>query len=374
MRHLFLAGMALAATSLVFAQETLVSKHPAHTVGNYSAYRYESQPAVCPPGNIDSPIPLTESKRVLDELVESPVLSKKVEEWTNLALYSVSTLNKDDVAVSFMELCRESGGPPHFGHLYGNEPFYASSIAKLFYATALYNSLQQNNIAMGKALRKDVGLMLHEDDHDATNRIIDYITATESGPELGKAAFLKFAEKRAYPNNLFACIGFQNHNVIQKMWSCDPYGRDVQLLGQKLNANYENSNRVSSNHAMALMYLLREKAIVSPRTGCDILENIERSVEQKKIGPLQGIADGLPPGSKIWSMQGYTRQNFNEVALVTLPNHKQYILCVMTRYPGNYPTVFIPQLSKIVAHRMMTRTGDDTPSDGGLLARPRSGE
>jgi|GEM_PF-2457282 hypothetical protein len=374
MRKLLLAGLTLAAASLAVGQETQVSSNPAHTVGNYSAYRYESCAAPCPPGDINAAIPLVESKRVLDELVESSFTSKNVEEWTNLALYAVKDLNKDDVAVTFVELCRESGGPPHFGHLYGNEPFYASSVAKLFWATALYNTLAQNNLELSLPLRKDVGAMLHLDDHDATNRVVDFVTATESGAELPKADFFAFAKKRGYTNWMFRCIGFQNFNVNQKMWPCDPFGRDLQLLGLRLNQNFENSNRVTSNHAAALMYLLRENAIASQRASCDIMQNIERSVPQKKIGNLQGIADGLPPGSKLWSMQGYTASNFNEVALVTLPNHKQYILSVMTRYPGTYPTTFIMELSRIVAHRQMTRTGDDTPSDGGLLARPRSGE
>ena len=71
MRRLILTGMALAIASLGVAQESLVSRNPVQTVGGYSAHRYVSEPATLPPaGGGDSVIPLCETKRVLDELVE----------------------------------------------------------------------------------------------------------------------------------------------------------------------------------------------------------------------------------------------------------------------------------------------------------------
>ncbi len=373
MRRLLLAGVTLAIAALACAQETQVSKHPVHTVGGYSAHRYESQPRSCPPGGFEAAIPLVESKRIVDELVEAPSMSRVVENVTDEALYSVTGLNKEDVYVSLLEVCRESGGPPHFGHLNGNEPVYASGIANLFYATSLYFKVQQTGAGMSKTMRKNIGAMLHEGDYAAANWVVDYVSGTRSGDALPKPEFMEFAKKRSYTNWLFSCVGFQNFNVMQKLITGDPEGRDLQLLGQKLNMNYENSNRLTSNHAMALMYLLTQDAVVSKKASCEIKENIVRSVEQKKIGTLQGIAAGLPVGSKIWSVQGYTRQNFNEVAFVILPNNKAYVLSVMTRYK-DYPTFFVPQLSRIFAHRYMTKTGDDTPMDGSLNVRTRAGE
>jgi hypothetical protein len=372
MRRLILTGMALAIASLGVAQETLASRNPVQTVGGYSAHRYVSEPATLPPGGIDSPIPLCETKRVLDELVESMVLSKNVEAWVDEALGTVMTLNKEDVAVSFIELCRESNGPPHLGSFQGDIPMYASGASKVVYAIALGHKLQQNNGRVGGKMRSDLHAMLADGSAEATNRIVDAVSGTESGDELSGGDFRSFTKKRNYANWMFQCVGFQNFNVNQKMWVGDPSPRDLQLLGAKQNLNYVNSNRMTSNQAAALLFLLNENAVISSKFSCQLKDDMTRQVTQVKRGALSGIAAGLPHGSRMVGIQGYTKQDFNDIQLVTLPNARSYILAVMTRY-NETPTNFVPNLSRIVSHRMMTKTGDDNIYDGGYLARPLAG-
>jgi hypothetical protein len=365
--------MALAIASLGVAQESLASRNPAQTVGGYSGHRYVSQPAtVAPGGGINSPIPLCETKRVLDELVESLVLSKKVEEWVDEALGTVMGLNKEDVAVSFIELCRESGGPPHLGSFQGDIPMFASGASKLVYAVALGHKLQQNNESLDGKMRSDLRAMVADGDAGATNRVVDAISGTQSGGELSGGDYRYFVKKRNYANWMFQSIGFQNFNVNQKVWIGDPSPRDLQLLGAKQNLNYANSNRMTSNQAAALLFLLNENAVISRKFSCDLKDDMTRQVTQVKRGTLAGIAAGLPHGSRMVSIQGYTKQDFNDIALVTLPSSKSYILAVMTRY-NEYPTNFVPNISRIVSHRMMTKTGDDNIYDGGYLARPLAG-
>ena len=294
MRRLILTGMALAIASLGVAQETLASRNPVQTVGGYSAHRYVSEPATLPPGGIDSPIPLCETKRILDELVESMVLSKNVEAWVDEALGTVMTLNKEDVAVSFIELCRESNGPPHLGSFQGDIPMYASGASKVVYAIALGHKLQQNNGRVGGKMRSDLHAMLADGSAEATNRIVDAVSGTESGDELSGGDFRSFTKKRNYANWMFQCVGFQNFNVNQKMWVGDPSPRDLQLLGAKQNLNYANSNRMTSNQAAALLFLLNENAVISSKFSCQLKDDMTRQVTQVKRGNLSGIAAGLP--------------------------------------------------------------------------------
>lgn len=372
MRRLLVLAVILAFGAVVWAQETKVSKHPYDTLGNASAYRYDYNAATECPHTDDSAISLAETRRMLCDIKESPILSKKVEEWVTLALSGVQDLNKEDVFVTYLELCRENNGAPQFGHLNGDEMQFASGIVKPFYATALLYSMQQNKLKVNKALKDDLKAMLHSLDNDATNKLVDYMTGTKSGPELGYPEFCDWAKKRDYANWFFVNAGFQNFNVNQKIWTGSPSPRDLQLLDEKLPLNYANSNRVTTNQAAALMYLIDVEAIVSRSASQMLKAYMYRPVEQEKVAPLPGIAAGLPVGSQLISMKGYTDKNYHDVAVITLPNGKHFVLAVFTKY-NKYPTTFVPQLSKIVAHRLMTKTGDDEPSDF-LNARPLAGQ
>jgi hypothetical protein len=372
MRRLLVLALSLAFGAVVCAQETKVSKHPYDTLGGASAYRYDYNVITAPPHTGDSAIPLSETRRMLCDIKESPLMSKRVEEWVNLALSGVQDLNKEDVFVTYLEICRESGGPPHFGHLHGNEMQFASGIVKPLYATALLYSLQENNLPVNPALQQDLIAMLHHLDNGATNKLVDYMTGTKSGPQLGYPEFCDWALKRDYANWFYVNVGFQNFNLNQKIWTGPPPPRDLQLLDEKLPLNYANSNRMTTNQAAALMYLINVEAIVSRCASQMLKSYMYRPLEQEKLVPLPGIAAGLPIGAELISMKGYTERNYHDVAIVTLPNHQQYVLAVFTKY-NRYPTYFIPLLSKIVAHRHMQKTGDDEPSDF-LYARPLAGE
>lgn len=370
-RLLVLLGL-VALCAVAFAQETKVSKHPLGTRGNESAFRYDYTHEVLPPGTADAPIPIDDTRRLLCEIKESPIMSKHVEEWVDLALSGVEGLNKEDVFVTYLEVCRENMGPPHFGALHGDQMEYASGIVRPVYALALMYALQQGKLPVNQPLQRDLVRMLHNLDNAVTNQLVDYLTGTKSGPALGYPDLCKFALQRDYANWFYVTLGFQNFNVNQKIWTGAPSPRDLQLLDEKLPMNYANSNRMTTNQAAALFYLIDIEGVVSQCASQMLKSYMYRPVEQEKLVPLPGIAAGLPVGSKLISMKGYTDENYNDVGIVSLPNGKHYILAVFTKY-NTYPTMFIPILSRIVAHRNMIKTGDDEPSDF-LYARPLAGQ
>ncbi len=360
----------LALGSLAIGQQTLVPKRTSPVRSCESAWAYRPHVAVCPPGDSKAAIPSEETCRVLHEIMGSPLLSKSVEEWVDLGSGACHGLNKEDVAVAYLLISRENHGAPHLGHFRGEEPMYASSLAKLFYAVAAYKKMQDRCIRDSK-IESDIVAMLRDDDHEAANRVVDFISGTESGEKLSGGDFRAFARKRNWVNRYFESLGFEGLNVNQKFWVENPSPRDLQLLGNKLAQNYENSNRVTATQAAELLYLIYADAIVS-KEACDKIKRaIERRLDQEKIGPLQGIAAGLPSGSKIWSVKGFTYQNFNEVALVQLPNGQVYALSVLTRYADHVKN-FSTQISRIVAHRAMVHTADDDRNNAYLVS-PRSG-
>lgn len=293
-----------------------------------------------------APISAAHTRGALDGLVNSVELNKWVNEITDLAIASSGKIRKDDVSVTYIELSDSVCSPALLGDVNGEEMRYASGIANLYYAATF---LKHKGKSAGNLSTNDKNYLysaLHNGSLAAANQIVEGVRANG-----GVSAVNKF----------FNSIGFTKFNVKQRFMTGDPTDEDLRLLGRKLNVNYENSNRVTSNQTAAAFYLLSQNALVSPGVSADLKELMFHPLEQKQNGPLQGIAAGLPIGSKIITVNGYTVRNYHETALVHLPNGKSYILSIMTGYEG-YPTIFIPQVSRIIANRVMTKTGSDDPA------------
>ena len=292
--------------------------------------------------SVYSAVPASYSSSLLCNLRQSDRINRSLNEIVDQTLSSVRTINKEDVAVSLIEICPEDGCQPAIGSVHGEEMLYASGFARLPYAAATF-------AAEGKVsgqLKADLMASLRDADYGATNRVIDNLRS--SG---GSDAANKFLYQ----------LGFQDFNVNQRFVSGEPAGDDADSLGRKLTMNYENSNRLTSNQVAGLFYLISQDALVSPGASQTMKAFMHHPLEQRKISPLQGIAGGLPVGSEIVSINGYSVRNYHEAALVTLPNGKKYVLSVMTKY-NRYPTVFIPLLSRTIAFRMMTETGSEDPA------------
>ncbi len=365
MRRALICVGAIAVVGTVCAQQTLVPKKTSPIRSCESAWAYRPQVQVCPPGDKSAAIPVEETRRVLNEIMGSPLLSKSVEEWVDLGVSACHGTNKEDAAVSYLLITPENHGAPKIGHYRGEEGMYPAGVAKLFYAVAAYKKMQDRCIKASK-IEDDIVAMLRDDDHEAANRVVDFITDTESGPELSGGDYKEFERKRQWVNRYYVKLGFEGLNVSQKFWTDEPSPRDRQLLGRRLELNYENSNRITANHAAQLLYLIYADAVVSKEACERIKKAIGRSLDDAKVGALAGIAAGLPSGSKIWSVKGFTYQNYNEAALVELPNGQVYALTVLTRYADhakNLPT----EVSRIVAHRAMVKTADDDYNSGLLL-------
>ena len=119
-------------------------------------------------------VPLSQTRQMLCQIVENPELNRNVDEWINLALSGVMGLSKQDVFVTYLDICPEKGGPPQFGHVQGNEPQVASGVIQPFLAATLFH---KEGGALPEDLGDDVAAMLSHGDFDATNRLIDDLVA-----------------------------------------------------------------------------------------------------------------------------------------------------------------------------------------------------
>ena len=360
MRRLLLVGTSLALVSMAIADgddsKVVVNVAPAK--------KQVAARAVTPTAFI--PVPVQQSHAMLCALNRSENSNKWLNELVNEALSSQGTMNKEDVFVSFIDLCPQpknflgDSPGPILASVHGDEMQYASGMAKLVWATTVYNYLVQNCTAMTPPLQEDVMRMLRDGDNAASNRIVDFVTDTESGPALGYPELCDFTKKRDYANWYLTTLGFQDFNVNQKVSASNPAGRDLQSLGRKLPINFENSNRLTSNQIAGLFYLLDQEALVSPGASHAMKAYMFRPLEQQKVRALPGIAGGLPVGSKLVSLNGYTVRNYADAGIITLPSGQRYILSIMTKY-NDYASSFIPILSRMIAFRMQTSTGDEDP-------------
>lgn len=301
------------------------------------------QPAIVSVSNPAGVVPASYSHQLLCSIRRSDRIDRQLNEIVNQTLSMVRTINKEDVAVSLIELCPQDGCSAALGQVHGDEMLYASGLARLPYAAAIYNA---RGGKVSNSMEADIMASLRDGNNAATNNLIDYLR----GKKGSEGA-----------NRYLASIGMQDFNVNQHFVTGDPAGSDASRLGRKLPLNYENSNRMTANQAAGLFYLLAHDALVSPAVSQALKAYMHHPLEQKKVGELSGIAAGLPVGSEIITLNGFTVRNYNETALITLPNGRSYILSVMSKYNG-YPTTFIPLLSRTIAFRMMTTTGDEDPA------------
>ena len=89
------------------------------------------------------PTSLGQSKALLCRLQRKENADKFLEECVNLALDGVGSLNKEDVSVSYVEICPDgSECCPVLAHVQGEEMQYASGLARLVYGAGVYYKLQ----------------------------------------------------------------------------------------------------------------------------------------------------------------------------------------------------------------------------------------
>ena len=172
MRRFLAFGVVLSIATVGFAEAKPVGKAcPAAGKQPAAGPKLCSHPGVC-------------------DIVEWPDLNRKVNECVDLALGCVKGLCKEDVFVTYLEICgaprpcedKEKHPALAFGHVHGFEPQIPSGVIQPFVAAHLLSM----EPSLSDDLQEDLANMLKHGDFEATNHLIDVVTDTESGPELEK--------------------------------------------------------------------------------------------------------------------------------------------------------------------------------------------
>lgn len=252
-----------------------------------------------------------------------------------------------------------------YGSHSDNQPIFPASVAKLFWIVALYGQYNVGILPEGTISETEIYKTIQDSDNNPASRIVDTITATESGTELTPEELKNWIDKRLWVNRFFEMAGYRNINVSQKNFPI-PYlklqnpdkGRDLQIRG---NARVPIRNYLTSFDAARLLYEIDSGQAVSKEYSVKIKNLLRRDLnpdvwEKKEYNSIRGFfAESLPQDSYVFSKVGWTSDSRQDAAIIESPDGKvRYILVVFADNRGFADDWKIfPKISRMVYDRMI---------------------
>ncbi|HLO51243.1 MAG TPA: serine hydrolase [Kamptonema sp.] len=246
-------------------------------------------------------------------------------------------------------------------------PRFPASVVKLFWMAGFYGAIEKGIIQKDESsFTSDLDQMIRVSNNDAASRILDTITATESGEELKGEQLQTWLKKRQQINTFFQSAGYQGIKLSTKNYPIyylsqeQPTGRDLQLRG---NSSQPTRNQVTTDQAARLLYEIYTRQAVSPTASRKMAYLLTRDLDPKawKNDPSNSIkgflGESLPTNIYFGSKVGYTSGSRQEAAFIrTLDDRAIYILVIFADDPAYAKDENIfPQMSRHVFDRLNTR-------------------
>ena len=270
-------------------------------------------------------------------------------------VYARHDLRPDDIAVTWLAYDRpltgdESGMPVRGGASHrGDVPIYPASVVKLFYMAAVEQWLEDGRLQLDSNIERALANMIGVSSNEGTNYLIDLLTGTTSGLELGDAAFADWAEKRGAVNRYIRSWRWpelKGINVCQKTMDDDRYGRERQYAG----VEGHNHNRLTTGGTARLIQEICAGRLINAARSRRMREVMARDhrAEAWRADPLHQVGgffgEGLPADAKLWSKcgrilwTGHAPASWrrHDAAYVELANGRAFTLVVFTE--GRNPT------------------------------------
>jgi hypothetical protein len=263
-------------------------------------------------------------------------LSAKLTRVAETTLKEFPKLTADNLSLSVIDLTKPESVVRADYH--GAVAFYPASLVKLFFMVETYHQ-GRTTPEIERALRE----MIQVSDNDAAAFLVDVLTDTASGSELQGKALDEFIDRRRKLNRYFASRGYDISAMI-KPWSFGPYGRDVQVMGEKLI----NRNRASANSVASLLLWIARRHAISPQASDAMLALLERPLNPSRSTENQVkdfVGESLPERSRLWSKEGDTSEVRHDAVYVELPGGRKLIMVILTRGAGDDKTL-LPAIGK----------------------------
>jgi beta-lactamase class A len=269
-------------------------------------------------------------------------------------------LGTNQIAVTLVDL----RDPQHLAQASyrGGEQIYPASVIKLFYLVAVHRWLEDGKLQDTAELRRAMRDMIVDSLNEATGYLVDLLTGTTSGPELGPMEMDEWYYKRNAVNRYFASLGYTNINVNRKPWCEGPYGREMQSV-KMTKPNHRNW--LTTDATARLLTEIVTGQAVSTKRCAEMMELLRRDpspeAEDKNDQAHAYTASALPPGSKLWSKAGWTSETRHDAAYVELPNGAKFVLVTFTVDHANEREI-IPTIAKAVVEAIASPPQAQSPS------------
>jgi beta-lactamase class A len=277
----------------------------------------------------------------------NPQLQTLVDEAAHVALsrFANKNLTEKNLAITLIDL-HDRDHPVQAGFR-GDERVYPASVVKLFYLAAVHRWLEDGKIKETDELRRAMRDMIVDSSNDATGYIVDVLTGTTGGPELGPKEMEQWQEKRNAVNRYFASLGYKSINVNQKTFCEDAYGREHLSRGP----NGENRNKLTTDATARLLMEIATGRAVTPERSARMMELLKRDYSGQSNDPdnqAHGFtALALKPGARLWSKAGWTSETRHDAAYIELPNGARFVLVTFTTDHANEREV-IPTVARVI--------------------------
>jgi beta-lactamase class A len=282
------------------------------------------------------------------QMAHSASLQKVVDQAVQGALdkFADVKLGTNQIAVTLVDL----RDPQHLAqaNYRGGEQIYPASVIKLFYLVAVHRWMEDGKLHDTGELRRAMRDMIVDSLNEATGYLVDSLTGTTSGPELGPKEMEEWYFKRNAVNRYFASLGYTNINVNRKPWCEGPYGREMQSV-KMIKPNHRNW--LTTDATARLLTEIVTGQAVSAKRCAEMMELLHRdpSAEagNKNDQAHAYTALALPPGSRLWSKAGWTSETRHDAAYVELPNGAKFVVVTFTVDHANERGI-IPTIAKAV--------------------------
>jgi beta-lactamase class A len=255
-------------------------------------------------------------------------------------------LDTNQIAVTLVDL-RDLKHPAQASYR-GGEQVYPASVIKLFYLVAVHRWLEDGKLQDTEEIRRAMRDMIVDSLNEAAGYLVDSLTGTTSGPELGPKEMEEWYYKRNAVNRYFASLGYVNININRKPWCEGPYGREMQSV-KMTKPNHRNWLTTDAT-ARLLTEIVTGQAISAKRSA-EMMDLLQRDPSpdtgDKNDQAHAYTAQGLPSGSKLWSKAGWMSEVRHDAAYVELPNGAKFVLATFTVGHANERGI-IPTIAKAV--------------------------
>lgn len=222
---------------------------------------------------------------------------------------------------------------------HGDDRMYPASVVKLFYLAAAHRWLEDGHINDTPELRRALKDMIVESSNDATSYVIDLITDTTSGPELGADEMGLWKQKRNVINDYFKTLGYMGMNLNQKPWGDGPYGREKVFVGHEGH----NRNMLTTNMTARLLHDIIAGTCISAERSeqMKVLLQRDQSVKSEDLDDqaTRFFAAGLPRDARIWSKAGWTSKTRHDAAYIELAGMRFILVVYTINHAKNYEII-----------------------------------